>query len=1193
LGTVPGFALSNRVVVANFSYAKLPMVRDLDRAEDEIARHSLLSSIAGDLGSRDEVRARQAAAEAQNVRPVPPPDDEFLILDADNSQSRVIAAAVAGSDLVVIGPPGTGKSQTISNLIATLAARGKSVLFVAEKRAAIEAVVERLQKRELGDLVLDLHDGTSNRRRVAETLQQALEATGRALDPDVTRLHRQLERRREELEAYASQLHARTAPWGISAFEAQSRILGIPTQCRTGVRYRGAELDSMTPEVVTEAIEDTRRFFELGGLRASQTVAPWSTAYARRLLTDANAVSQALGGLDDIRRDLPKLLADVRQACGRANLPEPATLEGVRHAVRLLNEVNSLLRDFRPEIYETNLDAVAKALDPADSNALVKVLASLLNGSYRRARDEVRALALRPGTPDDHLLAAVRTASRTQMEWRAVAPGSQPTAIDAEHLVDGLTRVNTGLVALRDATGIEVQDVVPLDTLEVWLADLDADRSLVARFPELHRLDAEVRAAGFGASLDEAVGRTRPPGPLRRFATQQATVDGEGETLSLGHFEAEEAALSVEHAWLASVHERLSLDQPALASFDGDAQDAAVSEFGAVDRAHIDVTSRRVLREWAERAVATRDAYPEQAAQVARQASLKRRHMPIRELFDRASTVLTAVKPCWVMSPLVVAQVLPARPCFDVVIFDEASQILPADAACSLLRGAQAVVAGDPHQLPPTTFFMSSNEEAEEEETEEDEDPEVAAEVGAAADRELTQGQESILDVMRALLPPPLGTRVLSWHYRSKDERLITFSNAQESLYGWSLTTFPGALPGDAINHVLVEHTPVASSQLNSSPDEVARVVELVIEHATTRPDESVGVIALGITHSERIAEALRLAALNNTALAAIMADEREEPLFVKNLERVQGDERDAIILTVGYGRTADGRMRYNFGPINQEGGQRRLNVAITRARRRMTVVSSFAGGEMDPARLRSVGAVMLRDYLLYAESGGKNLGMRALQKPPLTAFERDVKGQLEARGLTVVPQFGASGYWIDFAVMHPERPDEPLLAIEADGSQYYAAAGARDRDRLRRAHLERLGWRFHRIWSTDWFRERDAEVGRAVAAYKAALQPEPEPGAAPATLFDVPDQEEMWLPPDIEGDDSKREPWPRVPRGHAINDYAPSQIRAVVRWVKSDGRLYTEEELLTETMRALGFMVRGKRIVEAIQRAIVLERGV
>ena len=342
------------------------------------------------------MRDRQTAADALDVPPVPPPADEFLILDADNSQSRVIAAAVSGSDLVVIGPPGTGKSQTISNLIATLAARGKSVLFVAEKRAAIEAVVERIQKRDLGDLILDLHDGTSNRRRVAETLQQALEATGRALDPDVTRLHRQLERRREELEAYATQLHAKVAPWRLTAFEAQSRLLGTPPACRTEVRYRSPALEAMTPEVVTEAVEDIRRFFELGGLRATHPGAPWSTAYQRGLLSDSGAVGRALGLLDDLRRGLPQLRTEMHRACMDAGLSEPTTLFGLENAVQLLSEVSGLLRDYRPELYSADLHSLAKALDPADSNPVVQLFASLLNSSYRRARDQVRALALAP-----------------------------------------------------------------------------------------------------------------------------------------------------------------------------------------------------------------------------------------------------------------------------------------------------------------------------------------------------------------------------------------------------------------------------------------------------------------------------------------------------------------------------------------------------------------------------------------------------------------------------------------------------------------------------------------------------------------------------------------------------------------------------------------------------------------------------
>src|ERR1035438_6425102 len=235
---------------------------------------------------------------------------------------------------------------------------------------------------------------------------------------------------------------------------------------------------------------------------------------------------------------------------------------------------------------------------------------------------------------------------------------------------------------------------------------------------------------------------------------------------------------------------------------------------------------------------------------------------------------------------------------------------------------------------------------------------------------------ESILDVMGALLPPPKGTRTLSWHYRSKDERLIAFSNAQPNLYDWALTTFPGIDAVGCLSHVLVPFVPGRVDQTDSVSDEVTAVVRLVSEHAKSRPDQSLGVIAMGIKHANRIDEGLRRARKNDEALDAFLggaasAQSAKEPFFIKNLERVQGDERDAIILTVGYGKSPDGRMIYRFGPINNEGGERRLNVAITRARASMTVVSSFSAVDLDPSKLRSEGAQMLGRYLSYAESGG------------------------------------------------------------------------------------------------------------------------------------------------------------------------------------------------------------------------------
>ena len=272
--------------------------------------------------------------------------------------------------------------------------------------------------------------------------------------------------------------------------------------------------------------------------------------------------------------------------------------------------------------------------------------------------------------------------------------------------------------------------------------------------------------------------------------------------------------------------------------------------------------------------------------------------------------------------------------------------------------------------------------------------------------------------------------------------------------------------------------------------NEVTTVVKSVSEHAHDRPHESLGVITMGIKHMERIGEALRRARQIDPVLDDYLNEVfyGTEKFFVKNLKRVQGDERDAILISIGYGKSADGRMLYRFGPLNNAGGERRLNVAVTRARSRIAVISSFSSADMDPARLKADGAQMLRDYLRYAESGGTDLGERRRERDSLNPFEADVLAQLSTAGLSLECQVGCSGYWIDFAAKHPTEPGRYVLAIEADGVMYHSSATARDRDRLRQDHLERLGWRFHRIWSSDWFHHREREVSATVLAFNEAL---------------------------------------------------------------------------------------------------------
>jgi len=527
------------------------------------------------------------------------------------------------------------------------------------------------------------------------------------------------------------------------------------------------------------------------------------------------------------------------------------------------------------------------------------------------------------------------------------------------------------------------------------------------------------------------------------------------------------------------------------------------------------------------------------------------------------------------MSPLVVASVLPPGRWFDVVIFDEASQIPPAQAVSAISRAHQVVVAGDERQLPPTSFFTS----AVDEELSTDNDT-------------LTEGFESVLDVLTAALP----TRRLSWHYRSLDERLVAFANRE--MYDGSLVTFPGTGTDPVVRLEPVDGSGVVQpgeEAIESTEAEVARVVELVLEHARTRPQESLGVIALGIKHATRLDDALRRALLEADGVGDFFDEDRPERFFVKNLERVQGDERDAIILSVGYGKTPHGRVLHRFGPLNLEGGERRLNVAITRARRRMTVVSSLLASDLDPTRLKARGAVMLRDYLAYAAEGtfpgtgvvgtaahpsavgdtaaaadldaddaagapgavgaaetgapaepetqpGAGSGPDVL--PVITGgpVRAEFARRLRQSGLVVHEAFGGAGHPIDLAVEDPERRGQVLVAVETDGPEYAAMRSTRDRDRLRGEQLERLGWEHVRVWTTDLFRDPARDVSRVHAAVQRAAARRAVEEAARPRRVTVAAPSQPQAPTSTAAEDPTMRSEPQEPAASAGEEQPPVQ---------------------------------------------------
>jgi very-short-patch-repair endonuclease len=1055
---VPGFSVVPRIVLGNFSYAKLPMVLDLETATDALLASELICAIAGDEEARAAVRARHPSVSASQPDTVPPAD-EFLVLDADASQSYAINCAVGGADLVIDGPPGTGKSQTIANLIATLSARGQRVLFVAEKRAAIDAVLDRLSRVGLTDLVLDLHDGAGSKRKLAADLARTLAIAASIPRPDMTAAQETLARYRQVLADRAEALHAPCEPWGISVYDIHSRLLGIPATDTSALRLPAEALTRLDGRAFRQARAELESFIGLGGLDISEATSPWAGAFAAGTITTPDAAQSALSAARTLAsHTLPETTARLRRFLADCGLSEPRTVQTWMGALGLLDGVAASLAVFDPAVFDAPLDDLAIALAPASVGPFARLRARISDSGYRRARKTALSL-WRSSKPSPAMLyTAIAAAAQQVLTWRgAAADGGRPhLPTDLVGTEGAFGQLCAEMQAVAGWAGTGSLDQLSIPELEGRLRALLADTQTLSRLPELARLRTALRGAGLESLVQEIAHR---------------------------HLSTDQALACADHVWLSSVLDTVSLADPRVGAFDGQAHLRTVDQFGASDRAHISTTAVRVRRAVAENATRARDAYPEESEIVEHQARLKRGHLPVRQLFQAAPHVLGALRPCWAMSPLVVSQLLPAGKCFDVVVFDEASQVTPADAVGALMRADRAVVAGDPRQLPPTSFFTTSGGGEDDEETEDEA-------LGAAAG---TRNMESVLDVMGALLPAPKGTRTLSWHYRSEDERLIAFSNAQPNLYDWALTTFPGVAGADCLSHILVPFSPGRVGQENSVTAEVARVVELVAEHARIRPGLSLGVIAMGIKHANRIQEALRQARMTNHDLDAFLdgtasVQARKEPFFVKNLERVQGDERDAIILTIGYGKSSDGRMLYRFGPVNNEGGERRLNVAITRARARMAVVSSFAAADMDPIKLRSEGAKMLGRYLAYAESGGSDLGHVAKDKPDLNPFERDVEAHLRAAGIPLIPQYGCSGYWIDYAAQHPARPGQMVLAIECDGASYHSSATARDRDRLRQEHLERLGWTFHRIWSQDWFFRREAETERALAAYQAAV---------------------------------------------------------------------------------------------------------
>lgn len=660
-----------------------------------------------------------------------------------------------------------------------------------------------------------------------------------------------------------------------------------------------------------------------------------------------------------------------------------------------------------------------------------------------------------------------------QSDWSSLEPMADwlQANADIRHLASRIT--DRPSVKARSDAALTVRDAWLADTIGV-LNDIEAtsDARITSDSLPVELLDLlETRFADWrdgGEALTSWVGYL-----ARVKAAEELGLTDIVERLGNGTLKPDAAYDDFEQAFFEAVLEQQVEAEPELAVFDGEIQGRRVREFADLDHQRIRLAASEVALAHHKNVPPLGGGAAGPLKVLKGEMARKRGHMPIRQLMEKAAPPIQALKPVFMMSPLSVAQFLPpGKLTFDLLVMDEASQIQPVDALGAIARCKQVVVVGDPQQLPPTAFFSKMTGQSD------GDDDEGAAKVADI---------ESILGLFTARGLP---VRMLRWHYRSRHESLIAISNRQ--FYENKLVIIPSpftAQSGLGLRFHHIKDGLFETGTTRTNPIEAKAVARAIIHHARHSADQSLGVVAFSAQQRKAILEQLELLRRQLTPVEeGFFQAHPTEPFFVKNLENVQGDERDVILISIGYGPTAPGaRPPMRFGPVGQEGGERRLNVLISRAKRRCEVFSSMTDEDIDPdfASTRK-GVFALKLFMHFARTGRMTLA-ESVGRDRHAVFEEQVAQALQTHGYQAHQNVGVSGLFIDIAVASPDQPDRYLLAVECDGPSYRGARSARDRDRLRRSVLENQGWIVHRIWSGDWFKRPQEQLERLIAAIEAA----------------------------------------------------------------------------------------------------------
>ena len=1224
---IKGWEVLEKVVLSTFSFAKYLMWKDLVDRTDQLKQSRVVKHLIDT--PRESYPSDIAFPDPRILDQTHGPETVFCPLPADSSQLSAVIAAAEGKDYVLIGPPGTGKSQTIANLIAHCLAEQKTVLFVSEKIAALNVVYRRLCDIKLGDFCLQLHSNKARKLDVIQQLKNAWGAKGGIDSEDWKKKAKRLKILRDELNIFVRQLHEKRRN-GLTAYEAIGQVVSGTDVPTLGISWPSwdvhSEDDLFALEELAEKLDIQAK--EVGSISHSPLSfiqhSEWSPNWQQSIIDAAkNLISLAknvektaaqflsMTGLPNItlnvdgRNGLIILCQILPSASGQDYRfflsPNARTIcAELENGLSLLEQYRKTKRDLSEpwpaEIVHSmkyGIDLIKQYREKRHSlfvhygNAVDDIDVVQLRENWekadksfwplcwhRRRRVKKTLDCLAEGEQDIEVHIEIEKLSNLreiEYEINNIPNLSKETS----NLWGGLeTRLDDMVLAIsfQEALSSEGigkgwvdEDFEPIANGRCGVgmaADLDRLRLLRTLKEDVEKLnhlesktnrlwsgidthiDEVEKALKFQEKLSFALGKiATSPGDLRNIKNPLEILLGDcnsmlesggpihgagsqfhdavnhlrvayknlaaiaGKSPSSPLFKSSDTPDAMAeacngiiqfapklHAWcawrkvrshamsrglaplveaihsgvveLGKVRDYFKIDYARWwlnATFDNDEvlrkfvsaeHERRIFEFKNLDDEFTKITRDYVRAGLCAELPDKSDSVKNSEWGILRhEMQKKRRHMPLRELLNNIPSTITKLAPCLLMSPLSIAQYLSADSApFDIVVFDEASQIPVWDAIGAIARGKQVVLVGDPKQLPPTSFFDRAETDFDYEDVEGD--------------------LESILDESIGANLPTLN---LSWHYRSRHESLIAFSNNR--YYNGKLVTFPSPVTEDrAVSLQFVKNGLYEKGGARINKPEARSLVNHIVSRINSPSFQdlnlSIGIVTFNSEQQRLIEDLLDYERRKTPSIEAHFSEDINEPVFVKNLESVQGDERDIIYFSTTYGPDATGAISMNFGPMNKDGGERRLNVAITRARHELIVFSSLRPELIDLTRTQSTGVRDLKHFLEFAERGPRALAEAVYGNigDYESPFEEAVAEALANKGWQVHPQIGVSSFRIDLGIVDPDAPGRYLAGIECDGATYHRSATARDRDKIREYILRGLGWEILRIWSTDWW---------------------------------------------------------------------------------------------------------------------------